>query len=64
MSWEYLQDSNISLLSIYSLNEFVAIDVETTGLDSVKDKIIDQKDIVGISQNLGLLNFIFFLNKI
>ena len=36
-----MQDSNISLLSIYNLNEFVAIDVETTGLDSVKDKIIE-----------------------
>jgi len=36
-----LQDSNINLLSIYDLKTFVAIDLETTGLDLSSDKIIE-----------------------
>ena len=36
-----MQDSNKNLLSIYNLTEFVAIDVETTGLNSSTDKIIE-----------------------
>ena len=32
---------NNNLLDIYELNEFVAIDLETTGLDSQKESIIE-----------------------
>ena len=36
-----MQDSNKNLLSIYNLKEFIAIDLETTGLNSSLDKIIE-----------------------
>ena len=36
-----MQDSNKNLLNIYDLREYVAIDLETTGLDPFSDKIIE-----------------------
>ena len=36
-----MQVSNTKLLDIYDLREYVAIDIETTGLDSSSDKIIE-----------------------